>query len=243
MQKRALAAVRGLNRSPALQRSGVVLFDDGWHQGVVGLVASRIKEQVRRPVVAFAPADDGLLRGSARSVGGVHVRDVLAAIDARHPGMIAKFGGHAMAAGLTLTRDGLDAFAQAFNAEAERWLATAGSPDVIETDGELAEPEIALTTAVALREGGPWGSAFAEPLFDGEFELRGARVVGQRHLKFQVAAPEGRGYFDAIAFHSIDPEAAAPLPAGRRRLVYRLGTNEYLGELRLQLVVEHIMPA
>ena len=246
MQTQALAAVRIL-REPALagseRRAGVVLFDPGWHQGVVGLVASRIKEQLRRPVIAFAPVDATTLRGSARSVPGVHVRDVLAGIDARHPGLIVRFGGHAMAAGLTLELAQLDRFAREFDAEAGRWLAGLGSPDVIETDGALLESEIALPTAASLRAGGPWGSAFPEPLFDGVFEIRSSRVVGVRHLKLLVAAPEGRGVFEAIAFNCIDPAAPRPLPAGRQRLVYRLGTNEYHGELRLQLQVEHWLPA
>jgi single-stranded-DNA-specific exonuclease len=253
MQSQALAAVRSLRSesssgvasvAPARsQRSGVVLFDASWHQGVVGLVASRIKEQLRRPVIAFAPVEGGQLRGSARSVAGVHIRDALANIDARHPGMLGRFGGHAMAAGLSLELPQLDRFAREFDAEVATWLAAQGSPDVIETDGELEERDIALPTAVSLRAGGPWGSAFPEPLFDGLFEIRDSRVVGERHLKMQVAAPEGRGVFEAIAFNCIDPAAPRPAPVGRQRLVYRLGTNEYRGELRLQLVVEHWLPA
>jgi single-stranded-DNA-specific exonuclease len=256
MQVQALAAVRRLraDASPAATpgvaaddrratRAGIVLFDPGWHQGVVGLVASRIKEQLRRPVIAFAPVDAAQLRGSARSVPGVHVRDVLAGIDAQHPGLIGRFGGHAMAAGLSLELSHLDRFAREFDAEVARWLAALGSPDVIETDGELDEKDIALPTAVSLRGGGPWGSAFPEPLFDGVFEIRSSRIIGERHLKLQVAAPEGRGVFEAIAFNCIDPAAPRPAPAGRQRLVYRLGTNEYRGDLRLQLVVEHWLPA
>jgi single-stranded-DNA-specific exonuclease len=242
MQLEALSAVRGVNVGGGAQRAGVVLFDAAWHQGVVGLVASRIKERLRRPVIAFAALDDQQLRGSARSVPGVHIRDVLDAMAARHPDLIQKFGGHAMAAGLTLAREQLDAFASAFDAEVTRWLGNCGSPDSIETDGELATAEIALTTAEALRAGGPWGAGFPEPLFDGEFELRQPRVVGERHLKFQVLAPEGRGAFDAIAFNYLDPQQPGSLPQGRAQLVYRLGTNDYRGERRLQLVVEHVLP-
>ena len=249
MQAQAMAAVRSLHvdraaapASGVRQRAGVVLYDPGWHQGVVGLVASRIKEQLRRPVIAFAPGD-GALRGSARSVSGVHVRDVLAAIDARHPGLIARFGGHAMAAGLSLAPESLDTFAREFDAEVARWLAQLGSPDVVETDGELEEGDIALPTALSLRAGGPWGSGFPEPVFDGVFEVRGCRVVGEKHVRLQVAAPEGRGVFEAIAFNCIDPAAPRALPAGRQRLIYRLATNEYRGELRLQLLVEHWLPA
>jgi single-stranded-DNA-specific exonuclease len=245
MQLQALAAVRSLRTGDgATQRSGVCLFDAGWHQGVVGLVAGRVKEQLRRPVVAFALADERNLRGSARSVPGVHVRDVLEAVATREPGMLEKFGGHAMAAGLSLPRAHLDRFARAFDIEVARAMAVGALSDAIETDGELGDADIALPLAEALRAGGPWGAAFPEPLFDGEFELRGApRVLAGRHLKFQVAAREGRGGFEAIAFNSVDPHSPAPPPSGRVRLVYRLGTNDYQGERRLQLVVEHLLPA
>jgi single-stranded-DNA-specific exonuclease len=242
MQAEAIAATRVLRQPGGAQRSGVVLFDASWHQGVVGLVAGRIKEQLRRPVIAFALADAETLRGSARSVAGVHIRDVLDAIAAREPDLIQKFGGHAMAAGLSLARGHLDRFARAFDAEVTRCLQGCASPDVIETDGELATQHIAIDTARALREGGPWGAGFPEPLFDGVFDVQNARVVGDRHLKLQVAAPERRGCFDAIAFNQVDPLAPGALPAGPRRLVYRLDANEYRGEQRLQLVVEHVLP-
>lgn len=244
MQLQALAAVRQLNVTDSgVQRAGVCLFDAAWHQGVVGLVAGRVKEKLRRPVVAFALSDERNLRGSARSIPGVHVRDVLEAVATREPGLLEKFGGHAMAAGLSLPRAHLDRFARAFDAEVARAMALSAVSDAIETDGELADDEMALPLAEALRAGGPWGSAFPEPLFDGVFEVRGTpRVLAERHLKFQVAAREGRGGFEAIAFNSVDPQTPQPLPAGKVRLVYRLGTNDYLGERRLQLVVEHLLP-
>jgi single-stranded-DNA-specific exonuclease len=245
MQSEALAAVRVL-RDPAsgVSRSGVCLFDQAWHQGVVGLVASRVKERLRRPVIAFARADERLLRGSARSVPGVHIRDVLDALATREPQLIQKFGGHAMAAGLTLEFERLDAFARAFDAQCASALAARGSPDVIETDGELSREEIALPTAEALRAGGPWGPGFPEPLFDGLFEVSSARVVGERHLRLGLAAPEGRGEFSAIAFNYLDDDRrAAALPSGAVRLIYRLDSNEYLGERRLQIVVEHLLGA
>jgi single-stranded-DNA-specific exonuclease len=244
MQLQALAAVRSLREGASgPQRSGVCLFDASWHQGVVGLVAGRVKEQLRRPVVAFALADERNLRGSARSVPGVHIRDVLEAVATRNPGMLEKFGGHAMAAGLSLPRAQLDRFARAFDAEVARAMAQSALGDAIETDGELEPEQIALPLAAALRAGGPWGAAFAEPLFDGVFEVRGTpRVVGERHLKFQVSAREGRGGFEAIAFNNVDPQHPAPLPAGQVRLIYRLGSNDYQGERRLQLVVEHLLP-
>jgi single-stranded-DNA-specific exonuclease len=244
MQAEARSAVRSL-RDPAsgMRRAGVCLFDPGWHQGVVGLVASRLKERLRRPVVAFAPADAATLRGSARSVPGVHIRDVLDAIAARDTTLIQKFGGHAMAAGLTLAVGSLDEFARAFDAECELALHRHGSPDVIETDGELDEQELALATAQALRAGGPWGPGFPEPLFDGLFRIHSSRVVGERHLKLRLLAPEGRGQFDAIAFNFLEAGESAELPNGVWRLVYRLDCNEYLGETRLQFVIEHLLPA
>lgn len=243
MQQDALAAVRVLRAATMDERhAGITLFHSTWHQGVVGLVASRIKEALRRPVVAFAQVDENTLRGSARSVAGVHIRDVFDSMAAHDPLLIQKFGGHAMAAGLSLERSRLDDFARAFDREVQRVLEGSVSPDELQTDGELTEAELGLATAEALRAGGPWGAAFPEPLFDGVFEVQGARIVGGRHLKLQVRAPEGRGSFDAIAFNQVDPTTPAPLPQGRIRLVYRLGTNDYQDVRRLQLVVEHLLP-
>jgi single-stranded-DNA-specific exonuclease len=245
MQQEARAAVRSL-AEPALgarERFGVVLFDASWHQGVVGLVASRVKERLRLPVLAFALAADGTLRGSARSVPGVHIRDVLDAMAAREPGLITRFGGHAMAAGLTLERDALDRFALAFDAEVKRWLAGAGAADAVETDGELEGEEIALETAQALRAGGPWGQAFPEPSFDGVFSIKSARVIAARHLKMWVEVPRGGRSFDAIAFNHVPEDAEFVPPQGLAHLVYRLEVNEYQGERRLQLLVDHLLPA
>ncbi len=252
MQTEALAAVRRLTEtaSQAVRHSGLTLFDESWHQGVVGLVAGRIKERTGRPVIAFARAGDGLLRGSARSVPGLHIRDVLDAIAAGHPDLIHRFGGHAMAAGLTLEPEKLEAFARAFDAEVARCRGSAADADGIDTDGELAVQEIALETAAALRAGGPWGPSFPEPCFDGVFAVRGARVVGERHLKMWVEVPRTGRAFDAIAFNHFEGPAAIQGPAGGRlalpggevRLVYRLDINEYQGERRLQLLVDHILP-
>ena len=244
MQIEALAAVSRL-RDPGprfVHRSGVCLFDESWHQGVVGLVASRVKDRVRRPVIAFALAsDETLLRGSARSVPGIHIRDVLDAIAAREPDLISKFGGHAMAAGLTLERASLDRFAKAFDQEVGRW-AEHSLADTVETDGELSVEEIALDTAQALRAGGPWGQSFPEPSFDGIFAIRNARAVGERHLKMWVEVPKTGRSFDAIAFNHIEaPESFVP-PEGAVQLVYRLDVNEYQGERRLQLLVDHVFP-
>jgi len=245
MQQEALSAVRVLEKplESAVQRSGVCLFDESWHQGVVGLVASRVKERLRRPVIAFASADAASLRGSARSIEGVHIRDVLDSIAARHPGLIHRFGGHAMAAGLTLERERLDEFARAFDAEVARCLPVAGATDAVETDGELSVEEIALATAEALRAGGPWGQAFPEPCFDGLFSIRNSRVIGERHMKMWVE-PAGSGRsFDAIAFNHLTPGSPIVPPAGPLQLVYRLEVNEYQGERRLQLLIDHLLAA
>jgi single-stranded-DNA-specific exonuclease len=244
MRADALTAIRVL-RDPTsgVRRDGLCLYDASWHQGVVGLVASRVKEQLRRPVIAFAKFDETTLRGSARSIPGIHVRDVLDAIATRYPQLIQKFGGHAMAAGLTIEAVHLDRFALAFDGECARLLARLGSPDVVETDGELTLEELGLTTAQALRAGGPWGPGFPEPVFDGVFRIESARLIAERHLKLGLCAPEGRGQFDAIAFNFADAEhQGASLPSGATRLVYRLETNAYQGEQRLQFVIEHLLP-
>jgi single-stranded-DNA-specific exonuclease len=248
MQSDALAALRGLADplSRAAQRNGLCLFDESWHQGVVGLVASRIKDRTNRPVIAFARAADGVLRGSARSVPGLHIRDVLDAIATRKPELIARFGGHAMAAGMTLDHANLDEFAADFDAEVTRWSQVAGFSTCIETDGELTVAELALDTATALRAGGPWGQLFPEPSFDGLFTVRNTRIVGERHVKMWVEVPHTGRAFDAIAFNFLDAAdagAAAALPSGDVRLVYRLDINEYQNQRRLQLLVDRVLPA
>jgi single-stranded-DNA-specific exonuclease len=244
MQGAALAAVSRLREAGdgGSQRQGVCLFDADWHQGVVGLVASRIKDRIRRPVIAFARAGDGSLRGSARSVPGIHIRDVLDSVAARHPALISRFGGHAMAAGLTIDERQLDAFAQAFDEEVCRWRDPGIPANRVETDGELSSDEIALETAQAVREGGPWGQAFPEPCFDGVFAVKNARLVGEKHLKMWVLSADGQRAFDAIAFNFKSAEEQAALPDGDVRLVYRLDINEYKGERRLQLLVDHVLP-
>ena len=244
MQGVALAAVKCLREPDATAptRHGVCLFDADWHQGVVGLVASRIKDRVRRPVIAFARNADGTLRGSARSVPGIHIRDVLDGIATRHPELISRFGGHAMAAGLSIEERHLDAFARAFDQEVARWRDPSIPSNRVETDGELTSDEIALETAQALRDGGPWGQAFPEPCFDGVFAIKNARLVGDKHLKMWVTTADQSRAFDAIAFNFKASEENPPMPAGDVRLVYRLDINEYKGERRLQLLVDHVMP-
>ena len=223
--------------------AGLCLFDAGWHQGVIGLVASRVKERLHRPVIAFAPGDPGWLKGSARSVPGLHVRDVLDAVAAHHPGLLEKFGGHAMAAGMTLRAERLPDFTQAFAAEVARCAGEHTLSGDLYTDGPLAAGEFTADTAVALREGGPWGAGFAEPAFDGRFGVLDTRVVGGRHLKLRVRAPSGETA-QAIAFRYLDdPQAAAILPQQSIDLVYRAALDEYGGGRRLQLVAEWLAPS
>jgi single-stranded-DNA-specific exonuclease len=243
MQGEALAQVDSLVESlEGSLPAGLCLYDAGWHQGVIGLVASRVKERVHRPVIAFAPGDPGWLKGSARSVSGLHVRDVLDAVAAHHPGLLEKFGGHAMAAGMTLRADRLDEFNAAFARE----VARAAGEDVLSgdlhTDGPLEAGEFNFDTAVAVREGGPWGAGFAEPAFDGRFGVLDTRVVGSRHLKLKLRAPSGE-VADAIAFRYLDDPAAAVLqPQDTIDLVYRAALDEYGGARRLQLVSEWLAP-
>jgi single-stranded-DNA-specific exonuclease len=244
MQGEALAQVDSLVESlEGALPAGLCLYDEGWHQGVIGLVASRVKERVHRPVIAFAPGDAGWLKGSARSVPGLHVRDVLDAVAAHHPGLLEKFGGHAMAAGMTLRADRLDEFNAAFAEE----VARAAGEDVLSgdlhTDGPLEAGEFNFDTAVAVREGGPWGAGFAEPAFDGRFGVLDTRVVGSRHLKLKLRAPSGE-VADAIAFRYLDdPGAQALHPQDTIDLVYRAALDEYGGARRLQLVSEWLRPA
>ncbi|MGA9852356.1 MAG: single-stranded-DNA-specific exonuclease RecJ [Gammaproteobacteria bacterium] len=236
---RILAGMGGHEDDPALP-FGLCLFDETWHQGVVGLVASRIKDRVHRPVVVFARGEDGKLKGSARSVRSVHIRDTLEAVSTRHPGLIAKFGGHAMAAGLTLEADCFNDFAVAFDAEVRRRLPADDLAGVLYTDGELAPEFLTLECAELLREAGPWGQCFPEPCFDGVFYLLERHVVGSGHLKLRLAEPRTNLRLEAIAFNQAGEQL--PLACKQARIVYRPDVNEYHGERRLQLLVEHIEP-
>lgn len=239
MQHEAMVAVADMRADDSLPL-GLCLFDESWHQGVVGLVASRVKERVHRPVIAMARADAIWLKGSARSVSGVHIRDVLDAIATRTPGLIEKFGGHAMAAGLTLAADRLAEFQRAFDEEVCRWMTRDDATGVVLSDGELESKEICLEVARLLRESGPWGQAFPEPLFDGCFEVRAVRVLSERHLKLNVAHPSGQ-ICEAIAFRHFDHDDAPIVKENDRvELAYRLDVNRYNGTERVQMVVEHL---
>jgi single-stranded-DNA-specific exonuclease len=223
---------------------GLCLFDPTWHQGVVGLVAGRVKDRWHRPVIAFARADDGALRGSARSVAGVHIRDALAAIAAQHPGLIEKFGGHAMAAGLTLAESDLTRFSAEFAAEIARRTDRDALQGVIHSDGELAPVDLCLTVAKLLAGAGPWGQGFPEPVFDGAFEVSDARIIGDRHLKLKLRAGPRCEPLDAIAFGYLGgaSESAEVRAGARVEVAYRLEVNEYKGVERLQLHCLHLMP-
>lgn len=217
------------------------LHDARWHPGVVGLVASRLKERTHRPVVAFAPSAPGStqLRGSARSIPGLHIRDVLAAVDAARPGLIERFGGHAMAAGLTLPLASLAAFRDAWHAQVVAVLDPALLQHELWTDGPLATHEFDRHHAELLRDGGPWGQGYPEPLFDGVFDVLQWRVVGERHLKLVLRLDGRNAPLDAIRFGGWQGEA----PPARCRLAYRLAPDDYRGGDAVQLVVEALEPA
>jgi single-stranded-DNA-specific exonuclease len=241
MREQAAAAVRKIRIADGDLPPGLTLFDPAWHAGVVGLVASRMKERLHRPVVAFAPASQDELRGSARSVAGVHVRDVLEAVATRNPGLVERFGGHAMAAGLTLRRASLERFADAFAEEVGRRLTAAQMQNVLETDGELSAAELVLETAQALEAGGPWGQAFPEPVFEGEFSVADLRVVGDRHLKLWLRLDPASPPIEAIAFGYFDEEGARrPAAGARARLAYRLQSTSFGGVARAEILAEHV---
>lgn len=226
MQEAALASLESIDPRDS---ATLTLFDPDWHQGVIGIVASRLKERFYRPTITFAPAGDGMIKGSGRSIPGFHLRDALDLVSKRHPQLIDKFGGHAMAAGLSLREDDVDAFAEAFEQVGREWLSAAELEHVIEHDGPL-EPEYCTLEFIAELDAQVWGQGFAPPLFCDEFRVLNQRVLKERHLKLQLER-DGR-QFDAIWFNHADG-----LPP-RIRAAYRLGANEYNGRTSVQLMVE-----
>ncbi len=226
MQETALASLEDVDPR---DNATLTLFDPDWHQGVIGIVASRLKEKFYRPTITFAPAGDGTIKGSGRSIPGFHLRDALDLVYKRHPQLIEKFGGHAMAAGLSLREDDFDAFAQAFEQVGREWLTAADLEHVLETDGSL-EPEYFSLDFIALLNEQVWGQGFAPPLFCDEFRVLNQRVLKERHLKLQLEK-DGR-QFDAIWFNHADG-----LPA-RVRAAYRLDANEFNGRTSVQLMIE-----
>ena len=248
MQREALKIVEQIPLSlegevpPAL-----CLFQAEWHQGVVGLLASRIKEKYHRPVIAFARGDNGQLKGSSRSIPGLHIRDALDAVASQNPGLISKFGGHAMAAGLSLDEDKLPAFKEAFQRQVAQLLSADDLQAKIATDGELIQQQLSMQTAELLRDSGPWGQLFPEPCFEGEFEVLQQRIVGEKHLKLVLAPVNETGQkqpytgIDGIWFNA-DTEV---WPSSHHRLVrcvYRLDINEYRGQQSLQLMIQFLEP-
>jgi len=222
---------------------GYCLYDDSWHQGVVGLVATKMRDRTRRPSVAFAPAEEGSneLKGSARSTKGVHLRDILAAVDAKHPELIDKFGGHAMAAGLSIQKDKLQTFVREFDKEVAEHRDEISDIGVIDSDGELNDGDFTMGLAETLRVAAPWGQAFPEPVFDNRFRVVDKRIVGQRHLKLQLQLDGSGKTIDAIAFNRDElPRREAGNSDGLYTVAYRLDVNEFRGRKTLQLMVEHI---
>ena len=239
MQREALAQLKELPVDS--MPFGLCLFDPDWHQGVIGILASRLKERYFRPTFAFADAGDGLLKGSGRSVPGFHIRDALSVVAAQHPDLIAKYGGHAMAAGLTLPVANFERFSQAFDEEVRRQLREEDLMGRLLSDGSLTVEEFHLELARALRNAGPWGQHFPEPLFHGVFQLVEQRIVGERHLKVVLKTECGSVKLDGIAF-GIDREVW-PNPTIRWvELAYKLDLNEFRGNETVQLMIAHIKP-
>jgi single-stranded-DNA-specific exonuclease len=214
------------------------LYDEQWHQGVVGLLASRIKEKFHRPVIAFANAGNGELKGSGRSISGLHMRDVLDAISRQHTDLIDKFGGHAMAAGLTIRQEKFEIFQKAFSEQVSLVLRPEDLNNTSETDGPIEERYLNVETSEQLKYASPWGQLFPEPVFDDVFRIVNWRIVGEKHLKLDLAKSDTGVCYSAIAFNKTDVD----LPAGDDdiHIAYRLDVNEYRGNRSLQLIVQHI---
>ena len=220
-------------------QAGLCLYNSEWHQGVIGLLAARIKERFHRPVVAFANANDDAgsseIKGSARSIPGLHIRDVLDSIAARHPGLIQKFGGHAMAAGLSLSKDNFETFKQAFEQEVESLLSADELEEIVETDGSIEPDHMSLETAEVIESAGPWGQHFPEPVFDNQFEILDWKIVGEKHLKMRLRHDAGGKAIDAIAFNTV----ADDLPSFEKiHVAFRMNVNEFRNIRNLQLIVD-----
>ncbi|WP_100643877.1 single-stranded-DNA-specific exonuclease RecJ [Alteromonas facilis] len=239
MQQDVLASLPDIDTSSESLTNGVVLFQEGFHAGVIGIVAGRIKDKVGRPTIIFAQENETELKGSARSISGVHIRDALALVDSQHPGLISKFGGHAMAAGLSIKKADLDTFSQAFNQALAQWQEQIQQVKAVYSDGELPSDCFSLQFAQQLKYACPWGQGFPEPLFDGHFTLVQQRIVGEKHLKLLVATPEGE-LVDAIAFN-VDTSEWPNNSKQSAHLAYKLDVNEFRGKRSLQLLVEALL--
>lgn len=221
--------------------AGVTLHDERWHEGVIGILAGRVRESINRPTAAFASTGEGTLKGSVRAIPGLHVRDALAQIATSHPELIERFGGHAQAAGLTIPEGGLEEFRGAFADAVAEALGTDDPQKEIVTDGPLAPAELDLATAEALAHGAPWGAGFPAPVFDGRFVVGAVKWVGGDHLKLEVTPTDGASPIEAMWFRA--PPDAAPQKGDQVELVYRLEVNEFKGRRRPQLVIEHLHAA
>jgi len=241
MQAEALTLCEKLERSSETLPGGLAMYHPEWHQGVVGILASRIKERFHRPVIAFAPAGDGTLKGSGRSIQGLHMRDALERLDTLYPGMMIKFGGHAMAAGLSLEEARFDEFQLRFGELVTEWLDPALLQGEVVSDGPLSAAEMTMETAQLLRDAGPWGQMFPEPLFDGRFKLLQQRLVGERHLKVMVEPVGGGPLLDGIAFN-VDTACWPDNGVREVELAYKLDINEFRGNRSLQLIIDNIWP-
>lgn len=238
MQAQALEALKKLNvHSSGELPYGLCLFDDSWHQGVIGILASRVKERFNRPVIIFAPGNEGELKGSARSIKGLHIRDLLALMDVNHPQLINKFGGHAMAAGLTIARHVLDDFVHIFNQLVSEQVTQAQLEHALFSDGELNEAELNVEVAELLREGGPWGQAFPEPVFDDVFTVLEQRLVGDKHLKLRLLKDEL--ILDAIAFF-VDTAVWPNHRCQKILAAYRLDINTFKNRRNVQLIIDYL---
>jgi len=218
---------------------GLCMYDPHWHQGVIGLLASRIKDRIHRPVIVFAKVSDTEIKGSARSISGVHIRDVLDRIAKAHPELITKFGGHAMAAGLSIHLDHLERFKTEFNLAVEQMVDPDQLTAHIDSDGELPPEYFKLSVAALIHDASPWGQGFPEPLFDGEFELVDQRIVGQNHLKLLLRVPHLNICLDAIHFN-VDIEKWPNFHCQTVKVAYRLDVNEFRGMQKLQLIINYL---
>ena len=241
MQQEALKSLESVELNEASLPWGIALFQQDWHQGVIGILASRIKDRYHRPVIAFADAGNGEIKGSARSIKGLHMRDLLELINGRHPGMIIKFGGHAMAAGLSLRAKDFETFELAFDQAVRELLKLEQLTGEFLTDGDLSAADMNLTVASELRNAGPWGQEFPEPLFDGHFKVIQQRIVGEKHLKLVLETECGQTMLDAIAFN-IDLKTWPDATIEHAQVVYKLDVNEFRGNQTVQLMVEQIEP-
>ncbi|EFS7221399.1 single-stranded-DNA-specific exonuclease RecJ [Salmonella enterica] len=241
MQAEALILCEKLERSSETLPGGLAMYHPEWHQGVAGILASRIKERFHRPVIAFAPAGDGTLKGSGRSIQGLHMRDALERLDTLYPDLMIKFGGHAMAAGLSLEEHKFEQFQQRFGELVTEWLDPALLQGEVISDGPLSAAEMSMEVAQLLRDAGPWGQMFPEPLFDGRFRLLQQRLVGERHLKVMVEPVGGGPLLDGIAFN-IDTTCWPDNGVREVELAYKLDINEFRGNRSLQIIIDDIWP-